>query len=49
MKVKEMELGEAKVKSDISMLWDKSHTKLIILKYSFEELEQLIQEAINGN
>ena len=42
MKIKKIELGKSKDKSDFVMLWDKTHCKAIILKYSFEELERLI-------
>ena len=42
MKIKQMELGKAKDKSDSVALYDETHTKIIILKYSFEELETLI-------
>ena len=42
MKVKQMELGNAKNKSDSVSLYDKTHSKIILLRYSFEELEALI-------
>jgi len=46
MKIKQIELGNAKDKLDTRILYDKSHSRSIILKYSFEELEQLIAKEV---
>ena len=44
MKIKQMELGNAKDKSDSVSLYDKTHSRIIILRYSFKELETLIDK-----
>ena len=42
--MKVMELGKAEDKSESVSLYDKTHSKLIILRYSFDELEKLIEK-----
>ena len=42
MKIKQIELGDAKDKSDCAFLYDKTHCKTILLRYSWDELEKLI-------
>lgn len=43
MKIKQIELGSARLKPDATFLYNKEKTKSIILRYSFEELEKLIK------
>lgn len=49
MKIKLIELGNSKDKTDTTFLYDKAHCKSIILKYSFKELEQLVTKEVNND
>ena len=44
MKMKVLELGDAKDKPDDILLHDKTRSRFIVLKYSFEELEHLLEK-----